>query len=407
MYEIVMPQLSDSMDEGKLISWKKSVADTIAVGDVIAEVESDKAIMEVQSFKSGTLKELLVQKGDVVPVGQVIAKIETGLVLDNKEKEIQKKPKIEIKEKVALKSEIKPDTKAEPKRDKHKPFKNAISPKARAKASYYNIDIEKISTNTSHELLHVQDIKNYLKEHYFTSKAVKLLDEYHLDVANFTLNHKIDFTEVKAFIEENEIALPRPLSQMQKAIISNVSASAQKPVYHLYESIDAALFEKYNNYSITTWLIKIFSKVIMEHEAFRSHIKNEALIISPNANLSIAVSDEKNLYMPVVKNANNLSVNAIAKQLEVFKTKLKTNVFNLNDMQGSNFGISNLGMLGVDSFDAMINKEDAAIAAIGALNEGKISVTLTIDHRLINGYEAALFMRDVKKEVQNPLNFKD
>jgi len=403
MYEIVMPQLSDSMDEGKLISWKKSVADTIAVGDDIAEVESDKAIMEVQSLKSGTLKELLIQEGDVVPVGQQLAKIETGLVLDNKEQEIQKERKTEIKEKVALK----PDTKAEPKRDKHKPFKNAISPKARAKASYYNIDIEKISANTSHELLHVQDIQNYLKEHYFTPKAVKLLDEYHLDIANLTINHKIDIAEVKAFIEENEIALPRPLSQMQKAIISNVSASAQKPVYYLYESIDAALFEKYNNYSITVWLIKIFSKVIMEHEAFRSHIKNEALIISPNANLSIAVSDEKNLYMPVVKNANNLSVNAIAKQLEVFKTKLKTNAFNLNDMQGSSFGISNLGMLGVDSFDAMINKEDAAIVAIGALNEGRISVTLTVDHRLINGYEAALFMRDVKKEVQNPLNFKD
>jgi pyruvate dehydrogenase E2 component (dihydrolipoamide acetyltransferase) len=76
-------------------------------------------------------------------------------------------------------------------------------------------------------------------------------------------------------------------------------------------------------------------------------------------------------------------------------------------MKGSSFGISNLGMLGVERFDAMINKDDAAIVAVGAIQDGKIAVTLTADHRLINGYEAALFMRDIKKEAQDPLNFKE
>jgi len=194
---------------------------------------------------------------------------------------------------------------------------------------------------------------------------------------------------------------------MQKAIIANVNASVQKPVYHLYESIDATLFLANENYSITAWLIKIFAKVMMTHAGFRSRLKNEMLVSYPNASISLAVADDKNLYMPVLKDANTLSMSEIAKALAGFKQKLQEKTFSTKDMQGSSFGISNLGMLGVERFDAMINKEDAAIAAIGSIIEGKISVTVTADHRLINGYEAALFMHDVKKEAQNPLNFRE
>ena len=415
MYEIVMPQLSDSMDEGKLINWKVKEGQTVMPGDVIADVESDKAIMEVQSFKNGTVQKLLVKEGDVVRIGEVIAQIATQSDEGGKsEKEpipTVSEPKSVVKQepKPTVKKEIK--TEPEPKipANKHHSEKDTsgISPKARAKAAQYGIDIQTILQKTASKVLHVEDVDGYLKEHYFTPKALKILDKYSLDISKFTLDHKIDAKELEDFIARTDAPLPQALSQMQKAIISNVSNSVQKPVYHLYEHIDASLFLEHDTYSITSWLIKIFSKVIMEHESFRSHLKNEALLVDANASIAIAVANEKNLYMPVVKEANKCSIIEITKQLKNFKIKLQENSFTAQDMQGSNFGISNLGMLGVEKFDAMINKEDASVAAIGSVNEGKISVTLTVDHRLVNGYEAALFMRDVKKEAKNPLNFKE
>jgi len=201
--------------------------------------------------------------------------------------------------------------------------------------------------------------------------------------------------------------LPQPLSSMQKAIIANVTASAQKPIFHIYDFLDAREFEKHKEHSLTVWLLKIFATVMMKHEAFRSIIDGDTISTFPNASISLAVADKNNLYMPVVKDINRLHVNAIANVLEALKVKRQSRSFTAQDMQGATFGLSNLGMLGVDRFDAMINKNESAIVAIGAIKEGQIAMTLTADHRVINGYEAALFMRDVKKEAQNPLHFKE
>ncbi|UCN00817.1 2-oxo acid dehydrogenase subunit E2 [Sulfurimonas sp. SWIR-19] len=413
MYDIVMPQLSDSMDEGKLISWKVKEGQKVEAGDVIAEVESDKAIMEVQSFKSGIVAEIRAKEGDVIPVGEVIARIQTS---ESKNEKVVKTPGITVVETPVIKQTVsKPtvETKQEPipktpvVQHLQKKETGAISPKARAKAAQFGVDAQRVLDKTVKDALHVKDVEAYLQEQYFTPKALRLLDKYGLAFASFTLDHKIDEAEVQAFIEKNETPLPQPLSQMQKAIIANVTASAQKPVYRLYEHIDAKLFVEHDAYSITAWLIKILARVMMQHEAFRSRLHNDALIVSPNASIAVAVADKKNLYMPVVKDANKCSVVEIAAQLKSFKTKLKENSFSAADMQGSNFGISNLGMLGVESFDAMINKNDSGIVAVGSLQEGKISLTLSADHRLVNGYEAALFMQDVKKEAKNPLQFKD
>jgi len=175
----------------------------------------------------------------------------------------------------------------------------------------------------------------------------------------------------------------------------------------MYEHGDATLLEQNRQYSITAWLIKIFATVMMRHETFRSRLYEESIAVYPNASIAVAVADAKELYMPVVKNANTLSIKEIDAVLKSFKSKLQTKSFRSQDMQGSTFGLSNLGMLGVERFDAMINKEDSAIMAVGGINEKEISLTLTADHRLINGYEAALFMGDVKKELQNAFNFKD
>lgn len=425
MYEIVMPQLSDTMDEGKLISWKVNIGDTVNSGDTIAEVESDKAVMEVQTFKNGIIKELKAKAGDEVKVGSVIATIDVsgqGQAKPTKEPEAQK-PITQPKTEETLDATPAPKTKPEAnnildelfgttKDIQKQPITHAqntaqISPKAKAKASAYGIDIDMVAHKNSQEVVNAQDVDIYLQEKYFTPKAIKLLKEYNLTMSLFEMKHKIDEHEIKEYIASNEIPMPLALTPMQKAIITNVTASAKRPVYHLYESIDANLLTKHQQYSITVWLIKILAKVMMKHDTFRSTLNDDSISVWPNASISIAVANDKDLYMPVIKDANTLTASEIEKNLKAFKTKLTSSSFVTADMQGSTLGISNLGMLGVERFDAMINKNDAAVIAVGANIDGKISLTLTADHSLINGYEAALFMQDIKEEVKNPLNFKD
>jgi pyruvate dehydrogenase E2 component (dihydrolipoamide acetyltransferase) len=413
MYEIVMPQLSDSMEEGKLVAWKKHVGEDVHVGDVIAEVESDKAIMEVQSFKAGTLSSITVKEGDEVAVGTVIARIDTG----EKESDLQKpkkdeKPVVEEKNVQERVEPVKKEPKEEPYREvkiKHTAMhsKGGISPKARAKAVALGVDVAKVMVKNANETLHAEDIDIYVQERYFTPKARKLLEEYHLDSSLFRLDHKIDSDEVEDYIDANELRLPKALTAMQKAIIANVTTSAAKPIFHIYESVDAALLQKHAHHSITAWLVKIFAKVMMRHENFRAKLLENAISIAPNASLSIAVADDRNLYMPVIKDANKLTIDEISAQLALFKEKVKSASFSAADMQGGSFGISNLGMFGVKRFDAMINRDESGIMAVGAIEDGKINITLTVDHRVINGYEAALFMNDVKKELCEALNFKE
>ncbi len=430
VYNIVMPQLSDSMEEGKLIEWKKKVGDTVKVGDVIAEVESDKAIMEVQTFHAGVIKELLVKEGSTVPVKTVIAKIESqDEVKDNEEsthKEQNQEPKESVSEEKKEKT-LKEPAKEAPQKEQpaeHKesaaakelnavpkslevPKESQISPKAKELVQEYGVDTKALFKKYANETIHSGDVIEFIKERYFTPKARQLLDDFKIDFKEFTLDHKIDTQELEAFIQSRNLSKEAPINSMQKAIIANVTASAQKPIYHIYESVNSELLEKNNKHSITAWLVKIFAKVMMQYESFRSEMNGNMLLVSPNANISVAVADAKNLYMPVIKGAQNLSIQEISQKLEEFKGKLQSKTFRPEEISGGNFGISNLGMLGINRFDAMINQDESGIAAVGAIENRELKITLTIDHRLINGYEAALFVKDLKEEMQNPQNFEE
>jgi len=397
MYEIVMPQLSDSMEEGKLIGWKVKPGDRVRSGDVIAEVESDKAIMEVQSFKNGTVKELLLKEGEEAPVGMVMARIEVSneqLAVRHEHLKKHEESGMGSEEPKREQAENEEQENEEPKEDNNIsldpqpipldfPSSKAVSPKARAKAAAFGIDVETLMQHRPKETLHAEDIDTYVTEHYFTPKALKQIRMYRIEPSVFRLDHKIDSDEVRSYIEKNDLPLPKALTPMQKAIIANVTASAHKPIYHLYEHIDVTVLSGYEEkYSMTVLLVKLFADTMMQFAHFRARLHEESMQIFSHASIAVAVANEEKLYMPVVKHADRLSLDEIAEVLQGFKEKLKHNGFTAEDFVGSTFGISNLGMFGIKRFDAMINKNDAAIAAIGATIEGWISVTMTIDHRL-------------------------
>ena len=392
VYEIFMPQLSDSMDEGKLIKWMVSVNDKVSIGDVIAEVESDKAIMELQCFKNGVVKALYIKEGESAPVGTVIVDI----TLDKEESTHLEKHEVEKE--------------CEEKRTKeeYSLVRAIASPKARLLAGSLKMNIQALQDIDKLPVpSHVKDIVLYHKKRFFTLKALSLIEEYSLDISDFQVHTKQDSYAVLEYIKDKNISRKQKISSFQKALIENLDKSALRAVYHIYDYIDAKYFEKYSAYGVTAWFVKIFAKCMMDFEGFRSSIKGDFIYTSVNAHIAIAMQVNRKLYMPVLKDVNHLSIKTIQDMLGEYKTKVEMSTLNLEEMKGSNFGLSNLGFTGIHRFDAMINQDDSSIAAIGASEAGRVSLTLSLDHRLINGYEAALFMQRVKEVCLEEEFFKE
>jgi len=422
------------MEEGKLISWKVKAGEVVKRGDVIAEVESDKAIMEVQSFKNGVVSELLVEEGAEVPVGTVIARIETE---NSEQRAVSSEQRVDHKEEEAKSEEIvrseevgsRSDSEVSSEqiavsnrkgKDEKINLQSSIfnpqsdsgaiaSPKAKAVASRYGIDIETLQASGKLPTpAHEDDVEAVLQKRYFTPKAWRLLQTYHLSADLFRLDRKQKEADIWEYIKKYNIPFPKPLSANRKAVIATVTQAAAKPVYHLYDSIDATLLHQYESktHTVTVWLLKLFSEAMMYHETFRTTLKDDTMQVWPHASISLAMVDGEALFMPVLKAVDTLSLEETAQALQTLKTKVKNRKLSAEEMQGSTFGLSNLGMTGIERFDAMVNGNDCGIAAIGSPKDGTIAVTLTLDHRIVNGFQAAEFMLTLKALAEDETFFK-
>ncbi|GAB6073385.1 2-oxo acid dehydrogenase subunit E2 [Nautilia lithotrophica] len=405
-YKVTMPILSDTMDKGKITKWYVKVGDYVKKGDKLCEVESDKAVMDIESFEEGVVKEILAKVGEEVPVKSVIAIIENGeLRIENEKSE---KLKVENEEKKEPENE-KPKPKqpeekneinlddiinsiiSEPKKE----IKGTASPVAKKEAANLGIDIEKLQQNgTLPKPAHLKDIKELKLKRYFTPKALKMLNDYQISPDEFKLNHKITQEEVLNYIKQNNIPKKTPLTPNQTAVIKNLQNSLTKPTFFIFEEIETT--KKYG-IKITAQIIKALANAMQKHPLTRTILQNDTLLTFPASNISVAVSRNDGLYMCVIKNVEDKDLNEINEWLKKIKTKKLT----LEDISGSTFGISNLGMFGIESFTALINDKDAGIAAFGKLNEGKIKVNFTFDHRILNGVDAALFVNSFKEEMKN------
>ncbi len=402
-YKITMPQLSDSMSEGKLVEWKVKVGDKVNSGDVIADIESDKAVIELQTFKDGIVKELLLKENDDAKVGSVIAVIDTDV--KNNKIEINKKDIVKKKEH-SKETKIPNDKPSKPSEnimdflfdndEKNPSLPEGIStPVAKQKASKFGINIQKLQKENKLPVpAFEKDILKSVADKYFTPKSKQLLYEYELKTNNFKLDHKIDTAEIKKYIKENNIPKIVKISANQKAVINTVTKNWQRPIYHIYEEVEIS---KKDGIKLSANILKALSSSMQKFTFSRTIFENNILKVYPSSNISVALSKGETLYMVVLKNSEDLSLKEINDWLKEIKTKKIT----LEDLQGSTFGVSNLGMFEIDNFDALINGNDAGIVAFGALKNSKMKVTFTFDHRIVNGAMAAQFVMDFKKELKN------
>lgn len=399
-YKIVMPRLTDTMEVGKIIRWLKKVGDKVDKNEPIVEVESDKAVMEVPSFQEGILVKILAEEGDEVPVGEPIAILETD------ETKIQKKIQEKTTEEKSIKKEKKEEIKIETKDITPEILpEGTASPSAKKLAKELGIDIKELQEKgVLPSPAHEKDIKNYFYSQFFTKTALSLAEEYGIPLEDIYSKYKkkIDKKAVLQYIEENNIPRKISIPSVQKTLISNLKKSLEIPTYHIYQEFDFSLIKWDEKKTFTAWFIKVLADEIRENPLIRTVYRGEIFYEYPSVNISVAVDVEGKLYAPVIKQADKKSVSQISQELYTFKEKAKKSEFSIGELTGGVFAVSNLGMTGIDFFDAIIPPEHSGIVAVGREREDKKAVLVfSFDHRVINGKEAAQFVVSLRDRFLN------
>ena len=409
--ELVMPRLSDTMEEGTIGRWLKQEGDSIKEGDVLAEIETDKATMEFQAYADGTLLKILVGDGETVALGAPIALIgEQGeQVPDAPAAEVQAEPADEPQAAPAPAAEEQPQAPAE--NGKGAGGALRISPIARRMADRAGIDVSTLAGTGSGP----------------DGRIVKADVERAIAAGGSAAPAAAAPPVPTAFVAPSGEDELRDLTPMLKAIARRMSESKTTvPHFYLSAEIDmtragqtrgelneglAAAGEKI---SINDLIVRACAMALIEHpQAHRSYVDGRHAY-HPHANIGIAVALEDGLIVPVLRAADTRSLREIAVAARDLGTRARDGGLKQNEIEGGTFTISNLGMMDVSSFAAIINPPESAILAVGATVErpvvvdGQIvvrsimTVTLACDHRACSGADGARLLHSIKQHLQAP-----
>ncbi|MBN3519824.1 pyruvate dehydrogenase complex dihydrolipoamide acetyltransferase [Algoriphagus lutimaris] len=411
---ITMPKMSDTMQEGTIASWLKKVGDEIKSGEIIAEVETDKATMELESYDDGTLLYIGVEAGDSVPVDGVIAVIgEKGADFETLLKAQQQSSSEPAP---APKAESAPAPKAEPVAEtKSAPASTApaatsangervkASPLAKKIAEEKGLDIRQVSGTGEGGRVVKKDVEN------FVPAAAP-------QVASASAGAPAIGQE--SYKEEK-------VSQMRKVIAKRLAESKfGAPHFYLTMEInmDKAIEARKSmneiastKISFNDMVIKATAAALRQHPKVNSSWLGDKIRYNEHIHIGMAVAVEEGLLVPVIRFADNLSLSQISAQAKSLGGKAKNKELQPKDWEGNTFTISNLGMFGIEEFTAIINPPDACILAVGGIKETVIvkdgqmqignvmKVTLSCDHRVVDGSVGSAFLITLKNLLEDPV----
>jgi pyruvate dehydrogenase E2 component (dihydrolipoamide acetyltransferase) len=426
--EITMPKLSDTMEEGRLVAWKKGVGDQVSRGDVLAEVETDKAVMELESFTSGVLLEVRARSGEMVAVGTVIAVVglpdEKTKTAEEQEPAAQPHPEPE-KQSVALH----PPGEA--------PFASAPEPQTKiateVKAQMAPAEVrgeKPREAESSGGERAAPAVRRYAREQGVDLTAVRGSGPdgriLHADVEKLAVGRQGG----KEAAIEGEQPLARETDQasqitrMRSAIAKVVSESWRTiPHFSITVEVDMALAEKAREelkdsgikVSINDMIIKAVSSALPHYSTLNSSLTGDRVQNHPSINIGFAVSLPEGLLVPVVKHCEQLSLAQIANETRGLVEKARNGRIGEQDISGGTFTVSNLGMYGVDEFTAIIMPPQGGILAVGGIVDRPVvkggavvvgrmmKMTVSADHRLVDGSYAAQFLVEVKRLLEAPV----
>jgi pyruvate dehydrogenase E2 component (dihydrolipoamide acetyltransferase) len=443
MAEVInMPRLSDTMEEGTLAKWFKKVGDTVKEGEILAEIETDKATMEFESFHDGILLHIGIDEGSTAPVDSIIAIIgskgedissllkNTDIKVKEEPKpEVKEEPKLEVKEepKLEVKEEPKPEVKEEPKPEVKEEPKPEVKeePKPEVKE-----EPKPVSNNNkpSDRILISPLAKSLAKEKGIDISSVKGTGDngriIKRDIDSFKPSNYSQFSQPSPQLTESSYETQN--STMRKAIAKRLADSKfSAPHYYLNIELEMDNMISFRKQFIQTQNIKIsFNDIIAKavslslakHPKVNSRWYDDKIIFNEHVHLGVAVAVDDGLIVPIVKFANSKDLPQINSEIKDFAERAKNKKLTPAEIEGSTFTISNLGMFGIESFTSIINQPNSAILSIGAIVQKPIiknnevvvgntmKLTLACDHRTVDGATGSLFLKTLKEYVENPVS---
>jgi pyruvate dehydrogenase E2 component (dihydrolipoamide acetyltransferase) len=406
---INMPRLSDTMEEGTVASWLKQVGDTVEEGDILAEIETDKATMEFESFFSGTLLHIGIAVGETAAVDTLLAII--GPAGTDVSAILAAPP--------AAPNSSAPEPKIEP--------TSAPAPVAAAPVAA-PVEAETKTTTTTGRIMASPLAKKIAKEKGIDLSLVSGTGEsgriVKRDVENFT--PAATGAQTSVFVpsgQEKQEEVPN--SQMRKTIAKRLKASKfDAPHYYLSVELDmdaAIAFRKqYNSIpdtkiSFNDIVVKAVALSLKEHPQVNSQWYDDKMVLNHHVHVGVAVAVEDGLVVPVLRFTNEMNLPQIGEQVRDFAGRARSKKLTPQEMDGSTFTVSNLGMFGITEFTSIINQPNSAILSVGAIvqkpvvKEGEIVVgntmklTLACDHRTVDGATGAQFLQTLKEYIENPI----
>ncbi|QNL50896.1 pyruvate dehydrogenase complex dihydrolipoamide acetyltransferase [Olivibacter sp. SDN3] len=417
---ITMPLLSDTMTEGVIAEWNFKVGDKIKSDDVIADVETDKATMEVTAYAEGTLLHIGVEKGQAAKVNDIIAIVgEEGTDITPLLKKKSSKPAQKEKEEPAQENEAAPvETSAASKAQEGGDATDSrvkASPLARKIAKEKGIDISEIKGSAENGRIIKKDVEAYTP----ASKA-----EVSAAAAVTTDKGSTAAVTIPQFIGE-ESYTEKPVTQMRKTIAKRLSESLfTAPHFYVTVKVDMdsaiAARAKINEVapvkvSFNDIVIKAVAVALKQHPNVNSSWLGDKIRYNEHVNIGVAIAVDEGLLVPVVRFADGKTLSHISAEVKDYAQRAKAKKLQPKDWEGSTFTVSNLGMFGVDEFTAIINPPDACILAVGGIQQVPVvkngaivpgnvmKLTLSCDHRVVDGATGAAFLQTVKSLLEEPV----
>ena len=410
---IKMPRLSDTMEEGTVSSWLVNIGDQVKEGDILAEIETDKATMEFESFYEGTLLYIGINEGETALVDSLLAIIgEENADFQSVLKNVDESENLDISKPEQL-NEIE-ELKEKPvieNQDQISSNRVLASPLAKKIAKEKNIDLSTVHGSGDNGRITKLDVETHFSKSPQTSKENKL--------------EKQSIPKVENIVEGTESFEEIENSQMRKAIARRLKESKfSAPHYYLNIECDmdnAIAFRKQYNtlpdtkISFNDIIVKACAIALKLHPRVNSQWFEDKMRLNHHVHVGVAVGVPDGLVVPVIRFANEKSLTDIGLEVKDFASKSRDKKLSPNDMEGSTFTVSNLGMFGINEFTSIINQPNSAILSVGSIvqkpvvKDNKIQIgnnmklTLACDHRTVDGVTGSLFLETLKGYIENPV----
>ncbi|MHB1613597.1 MAG: dihydrolipoamide acetyltransferase family protein [Actinomycetes bacterium] len=417
MPDVIMPRLSDTMEEGVLGQWLKHEGDPVHKGDVLAEIETDKATMELEAFDEGVLERLLVEEGATVPIGQAIAVIGDGTG--------QAAPVAALAAPTPIPAGTPTPVPAAVLAPVSAPAEGATivtSPLARRTARENGVDLATIQGTGPGGRIVRADVEAAVT--VGTTRSAVSPAPAPSPAAATSAAGRSSGPNVPAQQGEDERI---PLTAIRRITAARLTESAAVPHFSLTTVVDADRLLAFRTevnaghggrgvkVSVTDLLVRAVAVTLLVHPQVNSSWVGDAVLRHHRINVGVAVAIDDGLIVPVVHDADRKNLGEISTETRRLAERARAGRLTLDEVTGGTFTISNLGMYGVDHFTAVINPPEAAILAVGSANlapvvrDGQVQVrtaiklTMTSDHRVLDGAVAAQFLRDLKSILEEPL----